>query len=324
MNLWAESNGTSRSRGRSPAQGGDVDAALLREHDQGALGRVADHLAVARARRRCTAPSRAARRRQLPRQRRPVGGADPAVGGVALAGDGEPAAGQQQLPRGHLVEGQRAGLVGADLRGAAQRLHRRRAASRWRRCLASRAVPMARVNATTAGSPSGMAATARDTALTNSVGEVLPADQPQDEHDHDDDPAMMASVRLSASIWRCSGVGSGLGLVQHAGDAADLGAHAGGGDHQLAAPPGDRGVHEHRGRAVAQRRVRRRPRRRPTSATGCASPVSEDSWTSSEVATSSRPSAGTRSPASSTTRRRAPAPRRPADASGRRGGPPRW
>ncbi len=35
-------------------------------------------------------------------------------------------------------------------------------------CLASRPVPMARVNATTAGSPSGTAATASETALTNS------------------------------------------------------------------------------------------------------------------------------------------------------------
>ena len=34
--------------------------------------------------------------------------------------------------------------------------------------LASLVVPMARVNATTAGNPSGMAATASDTALTNS------------------------------------------------------------------------------------------------------------------------------------------------------------
>ena len=104
--------------------------------------------------------------------------------------------------------------------------------------LASRVVPMARVNATTAGSPSGMAATASETALTNSSPKSCPRTSPSTNTTTMTAPAIIASVRLSAAIWRCSGVGSGLGLVQQPGDPADLGAHPGGGDHELAAARG--------------------------------------------------------------------------------------
>ena len=121
---------------------------------------------------------------------------------------------------------------------------------------ASRPVPIARVNATTAGSPSGIAATASDTALTNSSPKSCPRTSPSTNTTTMTAPAISASVRLSAAIWRCSGRRLRLGLVQHARDPADLGAHAGGGDHELGATAGDRGVHEHRCRSVAQRRVR--------------------------------------------------------------------
>ena len=74
---------------------------------------------------------------------------------------------------------------------------------------ASRVVPIARVNATTAGSPSGIAATASETALTNSAAKSCPRTSPSTNTTTITAPAIMARVRLSAAIWRCSGVGSG-------------------------------------------------------------------------------------------------------------------
>ena len=98
---------------------------------------------------------------------------------------------------------------------------------------ASRVVPMARVNATTAGSPSGIAATARETALTNSAAKSCPRTSPSTNTttmtaagDQRQGPAQRVDLALQRR-------GFGLGLVQHAGDPADLGGHPGGGDHEL-------------------------------------------------------------------------------------------
>ena len=91
---------------------------------------------------------------------------------------------------------------------------------------ASRPVPIASVNATTAGSPSGIAATASETALTNRSPKSCPRSRPSTNTTAMTTPAMIASVRLSVLIWRCSGVCAGLGAVQQVRDAAGLGAHA--------------------------------------------------------------------------------------------------
>ena len=47
ISLYSASNGSSATRGYALAGRGGVEAALLGEHDERALGRVADHLAVA-------------------------------------------------------------------------------------------------------------------------------------------------------------------------------------------------------------------------------------------------------------------------------------
>ena len=52
---------------------------------------------------------------------------DLALGRVAAAGDRVAPAGDRQLDRGHLVERERAGLVGADRRRRAERLGRAQA-----------------------------------------------------------------------------------------------------------------------------------------------------------------------------------------------------
>ena len=97
-----------------------------------------------------------------------------------------------------------------------------------------------------------------------------------------------SSAATSTSSWR----------PQHAGDVADLGRHPGRGDDELARPAGDVRVHVDHVGAVAERRVGRRDGARRPCATGRLSPVSADSATSSVAAASSRPSAGTTSPAS--------------------------
>ena len=113
-------------------------------------------------------------------------------------------------------------------------------------------------------------------------------------------PAINASVRLSAAIWRCSGVGSGSASCNM---------------------PAIRPISVRIPVAVTTNSptprvtvvfmnttVMRSPSGAAGStcavadfATGCASPVSEDSCTSSPVEVSSRPSAGMRSPACSST-----------------------
>src|SRR4029453_14744699 len=91
-----------------------VEPALGGQHDQGALGRIPDQAVAVQDR------VRAQRHRQQVRVQvnvQPTDVADLPVGRVALARDGEPVLARDgQLPGGHLVEGERAGLVRADHR----------------------------------------------------------------------------------------------------------------------------------------------------------------------------------------------------------------
>ena len=159
---------------------------------------------------------------------------------------------------------------------------------------------MARVKATTAGSPSGMAATASETALTNCSWRSYPRTSPSTKTTMMTMPAMRARVRPRRSVWRCSGVGSGSASCS-----------------MWAIRPVSVAIPVAVTRASARPRVTmvfmktaviRSPSgaRSSTSAAadlpaGCASPVSEDSCTSSEVEENRRPSAGIRSPASTMT-----------------------
>ena len=98
----------------------DVDAPLLDQHDQRPLGGVADELAIIEHR------VGVQRHSDQGRPEVDVAGladnADLAGGAIAFTRYGKAVAGHTQLARGHLVERQGAGLVGADGGGRAQGL----------------------------------------------------------------------------------------------------------------------------------------------------------------------------------------------------------
>ena len=167
-------------------------------------------------------------------------------------------------------------------------------------CFASRPAPIASVNATTAGSPSGIAATASDTAPTNRDSKGCPRRSPSTMTTTMTTPAMAARVLLRLSICRCSGVGSrsvadSIPAICPVSVAIPV--------VVTTACPRPRVTAVFMNTAVT---------RSPSGAsgrtcsecdfgTGWASPVRDDSWASRDAVDSSRPSAGTRSPASSTT-----------------------
>src|SRR5664280_2240554 len=167
----------------------------------------------------------------------------------------------------------------------------------WR---ASRVAPMARVNATTAGRPSGMVATARDTAVRNSSVNDWPRSSPRTKTTSTTAPASAVSVRASWSIWRCSGVRSDLAPASNPAMAPIWVPVPVAVTTKTARPRvtmvfmktmsmrSASGVPESATAAVSL-------------ATGSDSPVRVASCTSSAITCSSRPSAGTRSPASITT-----------------------
>ena len=66
---------------------------------------------------------------------------------------------------------------------------------------------------------------------------------------------MTSSWLVRVLIWRVSGRLLVLGHLEHPGDVADLGGHAGRDDDHLARPAGDVGVHVGHAVAVAERRV---------------------------------------------------------------------
>ena len=113
--------------------------------------------------------------------------------------------------------------------------------------------------------------------------------------------AMIVISTVSWSSWRVSGVFSCWTPLEHPGDLADLGRHAGRRHDHLAAAAGHGRVHVghvERGRRAATSS----PGTGSTDfSTGVLSPVSAASSISSVAATSSRPSAGILSPASKVT-----------------------
>ena len=113
-------------------------------------------------------------------------------------------------------------------------------------------VPMACTMVTMEDRASGMAATARATAnIKESSHGHLTADG-QAEHqgadDHDDGGQLAAEV-IQADLQRGLLL---LGLVHQGGDLADLGVHAGAGDHHQGAAVGDQRAGEHHVLLIAQ------------------------------------------------------------------------
>ena len=167
-------------------------------------------------------------------------------------------------------------------------------------CLAMREMPMARVTVTTAGSPSGMAATARATAPSAASAKSAPWAIWSTNTRPTATPAIMARRLPRRSSWRWSGVSP---TSEPPSSSATL---------PISVPmPVEVTTTSARPRTTVvfmKTDECRSPRGESAAAnevasfsTGTDSPVSDDSSIERLAATISRPSAGTRSPASSST-----------------------
>ena len=112
----------------------------------------------------------------------------------------------------------------------------RRRTRAWR--CAMRRAPRASEMVTTAGRPSGMAATARLTAMRNISSGSSPRSRPVTKTRAQMAMAATASQRPSSPRRRCSGVVWSATLLEELGDAADGRAHAGRHDDAAGAPGG--------------------------------------------------------------------------------------
>ena len=178
------------------------------------------------------------------------------LGGVAGAGDVRPPAGGDQGAYGHLVAGQRPGLVAGDGGRGAERLHRRQAAHDG----------VARGHALHPDGEDGRdhrreslrhggdgQGDAQDEGVHHLVEAVGPLNHQDGHHDHggdqQDDHAEHPPRAVELALQRG---GLGCGLAQEPGDAPHLGALPGGGDHRPApAVGGGRAAVDHV-RAVAE------------------------------------------------------------------------
>ena len=130
----------------------------------------------------------------------------------------------------------------------------------WR--LAMRCMPSARVTVTTAGSPSGMAATARAMAVMAVSTRSSPRARPSANISATTTPAMTASrarQRVELDLQRRGGFG---GFRQQPGQLAHLRLHAGGADDGLDATARHHGVHVDHRAPLRQRRLHGDGRRR--------------------------------------------------------------
>ena len=183
------------------------------------------------------------------------------VGPVARAGDVDLARRGDDLLDRHLVLRQRAGLVGAHDRRRAQRLDRRELLTIARR-RAIRCTPRASTTDSTAGRPSGTAATASETPTSSTSTIVRGLADVGGEQDGADTTTTamtitaMPSIRPMRSTSRCSGVCSCLVPAEQPGDVAHLSCHAGRCHQGAPAPPGDRRAVEDHVEPVADARLR--------------------------------------------------------------------
>ena len=155
---------------------------------------------------------------------------------AALPGDAE-------LACGHLVQGQRPGLVRADRRDRSEGLDRRES---FHDRAPVREYPCAHG---VQGGDNGREAdrdgsdgqcNAGDEDLVERIV-VADADAEHDQKGHAGDASDDDGQLVELLLERCL---VGFGLVEQLGDMADLGVHAGGGDDHLTAPASDGGVHE--------------------------------------------------------------------------------
>ena len=297
---------------REARQLGFADAELARRDDQRAFGRVALHLPAALAvrQRRVVGERRRAQhlRHGIAGRRRfgercAVDG-EVALRDVAAAADLDQRAGREDRPHRHLVAGQRAGLVGADHGRGAERLDRRQLAHDGvggRHAPHAEAQPHGHDRRQRLGDRRDRERHGEQEQAENGV-EVQhgAAEQPGREHDgadpqHDDAEALAGAVEFLLQRRRLL-----LGGFQQAGDAADLGRHAGRDDHGAAAAIGGDRAREQHVAAVAEADI---GVDRPASpcVTGTLSPVRGASSVWRLALSMMRASAGILSPASTST-----------------------
>ena len=167
--------------------------------------------------------------------------------------------------------------------------------------LTIRRTPMASEMVTTAGSASGTTATASAMPNMNISITGRPRSRPMATTSDDHRERRLAQRGAQAIEVVLQRRPCDLDRFHHAGDLPELRRHAGGDDQALPAA-----VHDQRARVaqvppVAQRQPRDPRRDRPSSAPAADSPVSAPSSMARLIACISRVSAGTRSPARSTT-----------------------
>ena len=232
--------------------------ALGGQRQQCAFGRVTDQLAVADA---AFIAQRGRDQQGLEiRQRQTVWRADGAFAGVAFPGNDEVSTSIEQLARGHLVQREGAGLVGADHCGRAERFHRRE-------FLHDRTVLRHAVHA-----DGQCHRHHRRQALGNGrhgqsdrghdgLRQRVPTQHPQaeDQRHHGAGRSRQAfAQRVDLHLQRRALFRR---RFEQAADAPHLGLHAGGNHHCLDATPRDHRVHEHHVEALGQRiRPRRKSR----------------------------------------------------------------
>ena len=260
MRLRSELNGSSPQPRRARGLLLVPEAALVGEDDQRGLGRVAEDRPAAsrraRAARRCrAAPPAAARRARSgsttsPADRKRPKGSYPAPSTVTAP------AGVQTRSHGHLVLGQRPGLVGADDRRLAERLDRRQPPDE-RVALAPCAASPAPARASrSAAAPRGRGRRSRRSRTGSGRSGSCPtsparrkkADADRDRQDgHEPRHPVELALERAALAPR---------LLRQRGDAAEPRRHAGRGDDRLGRPGGHVGAGEDRARRARRRTTR--------------------------------------------------------------------
>ncbi len=236
--------------GVEPARLVDVQPSLRREDDEGRLGRVADDLAVAN---RCVVRKRHREQERAEwRVRLATDSSDHALGGVPLAVDRVAPADDHELPHGHLVERERAGLVGADGRRRAERLDRAQAL--YDRPLGGKCLGSEREDGgDDRGEPGRDRGDREADPDQEELVEVVAVDEAED-----DDERQRRSRHHRQQHGELVELPREWGLLlpdlaQHAGDLADLGRHAGRRNDHLTPSAGHGRVHVGHVYPVAER-----------------------------------------------------------------------
>ena len=239
-------------------------AELACRNDQGALGRIALHRpdALALGERRIvgerggTEGSRHGIAFGRRFGKRHTFGGEVALRDVAAAADLDQRAGREDRAYRHLVAGQRTGLVGADNRRGTQRLDGRQLAHDGiggRHASHADAQPHGDDRRQRLGDGRDRQRHGEQEEAEDDVeGEGGRTEQPGGEHDgadaeHDDAEALAGAVEFLLQRRRLD-----LGGFKQAGDAADLGRHAGADDNRAAAAIGGDGAGEQHVAAITE------------------------------------------------------------------------